>query len=552
MHSLLATRILARVRDETGRDVSLAALFDSATVTALAACVANAPVRTSREPSPGGNRAGAPLSAAQKQMWFAAQLDPRDGSYNVPLTIRIAGAVEPALLERALNEVVRRHAALRTRIETRDGRPWQVADDGVTVAVASADLSAMPPDERGAELRRRALALAAEPLDLARAPLLRAASFRLGDDDWCLVLVVHHAVFDDWSLAVVVRDLAAVYDAFERGGVPAAPPALRFADYCAWQNATDWSAGTAYFRERLAGAPAVLELSAARPRPARPGTDGATESFALDDDVARLLDVVAARERTTPFVVLLAAFHVLLAESTGCDDFVTLTAVAGRTHRSSEDVVGCFINLVPLRASVRGDEPVSAMLARVTREVVNALDHQQTPFERIVEAVRPPRDPRWTPVGQIAFGVQNGPEPVASQGGRTWSGSELRTDRARLDVSLWIDRRAGPLRASWTYRTDLFTSASVARLHERYAHLLGRVVREPHARIAALRAPQESKTMPDNVSRKSFPGRIAPKAFGAAQLAALKPGRLPSPLPGLVRAQVRGLTSPSGPARTAR
>jgi len=541
VHSLLAAQIVARVRVETGRDTSLSDVFNAGTVARLAAHLARATTAVPDEPRRGDHARGAPLSAAQRQMWFAAQLDPQDSSYNVPCAIRIAGRVEAALLERALGAVVRRHAALRTRIETRDGRPLQFIDDDARVTLAQADLSALRAHERWAELERRAAALAAQPIDLACAPLVRAAAFRFDEDDWCLVLVVHHAVFDDWSFGIVVRELAAAYAALEGGpGLVPAPP-LQFADFCAWQDRRDWSAELAYFRAQLAGAPPVLDLSPERPRSARVSAAGAGAAFALDDDLVRAAAALAARAGATPFAVLLAAFELVLAQVSGRDDFVTLTAVAGRSHCAAEPVVGCFMNLLPLRSSLRGGGDVVALLRRVKERLFAALDRQQTPFERIVDDVRPPRDPRWTPLGQVAFGLQNVPEPCARVGERTWCGSELRTGRARLDLTLWIDRRADPPRASWTYRTDLFTGAAIARLHARFAHLLRQIVRAPETSVDALRLPPERTTMSETTPRKSFPGRSAPKVFAAEELARFEPGWGAAPLPALVRAHVPGV-----------
>ena len=541
-HSLLATRIVARIRQETGRNLLLSEFFHHPTIRSLSEFVASLPTQHhGSELSRDASWSHAPLSAGQKQMWFLAQLDPEDTSYNVPCVIRIAGQIEVALVERALNEVVQQHAALRTKIYTNEGQPLQIIEPTLTLPLAVEDLSQTAKNDPWAELCQRAFEMSAQALDLSRVPLFRTKLFQLGVDDWALVFVVHHIVFDDWSLRILVEALSSAYQALERGDWVAATLPVQYADFCAWQHRNDWSEGLAYWRKELTGVPSVLELSRNGIRPAQRSGEGAGTSFLLDENLTQAIEALATREQATVFMVMLAAFQVFLAVLSNQQDFVTVTAVAGRNHYETEDVIGCFINMVPIRATLRGDESFLSLVRRVKASVLAALNHQQVPFERIVEELRLPRDLRYTPLAQVAFGMQNAPDAHAELGGRSYVGTELRPNLARLDLTVWVDQRTGPLRVVWTYCTDLFMSADIARFHEQYTQLLRQIGTLPDVSVASLQSTFTRQSTTESAPRKSFPSRIAPRMFGSRELAKVDPGWLNLPLPTLISAQVPGL-----------
>ncbi|MGY3621910.1 amino acid adenylation domain-containing protein [Bradyrhizobium sp. USDA 10063] len=539
-HSLLATRIVARVRDELKRDLSLPQFFAHPTIAGLAKTIAGLPRLLAPDLVAAPRRGQADLSAAQRQMWFHAQVDPQNTSYLVPCSIRITGPVDPALLELALNEVVRRQSALRTSIQSRGGQVVQVIERELTLRLPVEDVSGRDGE---AALRRQALELAATAMDLAHAPLVRIKLLRLAPDDWCLVVVAHHIVFDEWSLGLLVRQIAVAYRAAARHEPPATSVRpIEFADYCAWQQSRDWSEGTAFFRRQLAGAQFCLTLPTAHPRGEQHGSQGGSASFVLDRDLSDAVDALAAREQATPFMLMLAAFQTLVAALANENDFVTLTAAAGRRHRETEDLIGCLMNMVPIRAALRPSETFLALLGRVRTVVLGALEHQEVPFELIIADLRPPRDPRYTPIGQVAFGFQNAPEARCELDGLSYAGIELRPDQARLDLTLWVDRRTGPLRAVWTYRTSLFTNAQIAGFHTMYAKLLRRIVEAPESTITALQGDCGARSMATTTPRRSFPGRAAPSALTAGNLVRTEPNWLGTALPTRISAQVPGLS----------
>jgi amino acid adenylation domain-containing protein len=540
-HSLLATRIVARLREETGRELALSQFFKHATVASLAKLVEFLPRSTGERLITRDYSQGAPLSAAQKQMWFQARLDPDDSSYNVPCCIRISGSVDAGRMEEALNQCIARQTALRTKVQTRDGRPRQFIEPAVRVKLRAEKISSATPSDADAELRRRALGMAAAPLDLERAPLLRAALFELGEKDWALVVVVHHIVFDEWSLYLLVKEIASIYQTLEEGGQPPIPFAFQFADFCSWEESNNWSDALAFWKKQLAGAPSILRLPADHPRPERSTMQGAGLVFVLDPAWTQGIEALAVREKATVFMVLSAAFQVLLATVSRQNDFVTVTAVAGRANREMEELIGCFINMVPLRATVDDGENFAQLLRRVRDNVLESLNYQQVPFERIVDELRPPRDPHHAPIAQVAFGLQNAPHASLELGTRTYNGTELRPDQVRLDLTVWVDQRSGSTRIAWTYRTDLFLEATIRRFQERYSKILQQIAASAEVSVAALRSIGDKKSMPESSPRKSFPGRLAPKAFGAGELAKIEAGWLGLSLPTMVRAQVPGL-----------
>ncbi len=475
-----------------------------------------------------------PLSAAQKQMWFLAQLTPEDTSYNLPYAIRANGLLDPDRLRRAFDEVVAGHAALRSQIVTVDGQPMQRVVSRVPLAIPLVDLRGSG-DRAWDDLTRRAGELAAIPIDLAVAPLHRARLFRLGASDWALLIVVHHSIFDEWSLSVLVRDLAEAYERDGRGHQPAAIHDLNVLSSVVGNH---WAEALAYWREELRVVPPVVSLPVNKKAPHENDTSGAVSAFVLDEPLSRAIETLAAGEGVTEYMLLLAAFQVLLTALTGQRDFVTLTAFSGRGEPEIDAAIGCFFNMVPIRADVRESERFRTLLTRVRSRVLEALDRQTTPIDAILEELRLPRDAHRAPFSQVAFGVQNVPCAVAACDGCSLEGFELRPERTRFDLSVWADRRRGPIRFEWTFRTALFEAASIARFHDQLATLLRRIVETPDAPVSALLAAENVSAL---AARKKLPQRLVPKTFSQDNLATLENCALGDSLPASIRAREVGL-----------
>ncbi|MBW3571291.1 MAG: amino acid adenylation domain-containing protein, partial [Gemmatimonadetes bacterium] len=489
-HSLLGIRMVARVRAAFGVEVPLRALFESATLTAFAARIDAArgqPLAATPRMQAVERGRALPLSFAQQRLWFIQQLDPASTSYNVPYTLRLRGALEARALERALGLVVGRHEALRTRIEVRGDQPVQVIDPAAPFVLAVDDLSGSADAE--GEAMARAADEARTPFHLERGPLFRARLLRLAPDDHLLVMGAHHAVCDGWSLDVVFRELAhaaAAYAAGEEPELPALP--LQYADFAAWQR--EWLEGgeldrqLAFWTDTLAGAPTVLDLPTDRPRTAAPTTRG-TAPFVLAAEVAEGVRALARREGATPFMVLLAAFQLLLARYTGQDEVVVGAPVAGRTRVETENVVGFFVNTLPVRAGLAGAPGFRALLRRVRSAVLDAFAHQEVPLERIVEAVDAPREGGRTPLFQALF-VMMGEPRVVRIPGLTATPAAVAGGAVKFELTLAVQPRAQGLHCSLEYAAELWDAGTMERMAEHFAALLRGALAEPDAPVAEL------------------------------------------------------------------
>ncbi len=432
-----------------------------------------------------------PLTFAQRRLWFLDQLEPGSRLYNEVLSLRLLGPLDAGALERAVDAIVERHEALRTVFVERGGEPVQEVLPHVELRAEHRDLSALPEAEREAELRRLADGQAHRPFDLARGPLLRLLLLRLGPEEHALVMPTHHIVIDGWSQGVFFRELSALYEAF-RDGTPAALPPLpvQYGDYAVWQQAHLAGGAlerqTAYWKERLRGVPALLELPTDRPRPAEQSYRGAGHHALVPRDVADRLQALAGREGATLFMVLLAAFSALLARYAGEEDVVVGSPIASRTRPELEGLIGLFANTVPLRTDVSGDPTFRELLARVRDATFEDYANQDLPFERLVEELRIERSLSYNPVYQTMLVLQNTPGGGGSLRGLRMRFLETTHDTAKLDLSAFMAQGAQGIHCAWEYATDLFDADTVARLTGHYATLLAGIADAPDRRLSEL------------------------------------------------------------------
>ncbi|HEX7240319.1 MAG TPA: condensation domain-containing protein, partial [Longimicrobiaceae bacterium] len=405
-HSLLATQVASRVREAFGVELPLRAVFEAPTVAELtrraladAAESVSAPELRALERV---SRVG-PVSFAQQRLWFIDRLEPGSTAYNVPLALRLRGALDPRVLELTLTEVVRRHEALRTTFDEVDGEPVQAVHPAGPVPLPAADLSGLPPEAREAEARRIVGDEAARPFDLRRGPLFYTRLLRLGAEDHVAMMAMHHIVSDGWSMGVLFREVAALYEAFARGEPSPLPePEVQYADFAVWQRG--WLTGEvlerqlAWWRERLAGAPAVLEVPTDHPRRAAPGDRGASVSRTLPHEAAERLRSLARGEGASLFMVLLAGLDVLLARWSGEEDVVVGSPVAGRGRSEVEELIGFFVNTLVLRTDLAGDPSFRELVGRVREVTLGAYEHQEVPFERLVAELSPERSLSHSPL----------------------------------------------------------------------------------------------------------------------------------------------------------
>ena len=433
----------------------------------------------------------APLSFSQERLWVLDQLSPGGTAYTIPAGVRIRGALDAGALHRALAEIVHRHDALRTVFTTVDGDPAQVVLPSIGFDLPLVDLTSIETESRDDALRSFAIDEASTPFDLSTGPLFRARLVRMAEDEHALLLFFHHIVADGWSLAVLYRELSALYAAFGRGeGSPLAPPPVRYADFASWQRARmtgeRLEKQVEWWRERLAGLPEVLELPADRPRPPVKSYRGTTVPVRLSASVAEGLRELARREGATPFMALLAGLAALLHRWTGETDFAVGTPTAGRPRPEVEGLVGFFVNTLVLRADLSGDPSFRGMVRRVREAALGAYAHQDVPFERLVEALKPDRGTGHDPFFQVMLALQNAGELRPRLEGLDVERIQVPSSGARSDLSFSLVETDDGIGGLLEYGADLFERGTALRLLEHFRVLLEAAAADPDLPVSAL------------------------------------------------------------------
>ena len=477
-HSLLVTRLLARVREAFGVELPLQAVFDSPTVEELAREVDRllaAGVVPLPPVVPGERREWEPVTYGQRGLWLQERLEPGSGAYHLARGLRLRGALRVGALRRALGEVVRRHEVLRTVVAAPGGEPVQRVLPAGPVPLPIVALEV--PGAAGRELEARARDFGRAPFDLEAGPLFRAALLRLGAEEHVLVLGMHHMVFDGGSFEVLYRELEALYGAYVRGEAsPLAELAVQYADYARWQREHLGDAalerGLSWWRSRLEGAPAELELPADGARPGVRDGRGGEHLFEVGAGVWERVREVGRTAGATPYMMLLGAFQVLLGRYGRTEDVVVGTPVAGRSRREVEGLIGYFVNTLALRTDLSGDPAVGALLGRVREGTLGAYAHQEVPFERVVEAVAPERGRGRTPLFQVMFAYQGAPVDLPRLPGLVAAPVRIDRSTAKFDLTLELEEADGGLRGRVEYAAGMFEAATVTRLARHYGALL--------------------------------------------------------------------------------
>jgi amino acid adenylation domain-containing protein len=489
-HSLLATRAISRIREAFHLDLPLTDLFAAPTVAAFARRVDALRGQSLVSlpdivPTPRGTEP-APLSYTQARLWFLNALEESSIVYNLPSAIEIDGPLDLRALRQSLDALVARHTALRTRIVTAGGEIGQVTAPPGAVDLPVIELGEATDDE----ITRLIAEEARRPFALDRDPLLRWRLLHLQRDRHVLIATLHHIIADGWSISMILREAAALYAGFVAGS-PASLPELRldFVDFVRWQREViGGSLGERqieYWRRHLDGAPAFLALPTDRPRPPVQSDRGALFHRRIESDLANPLRRLSRQRGATLFMVLLAGFAALLKRWSGSEDIIVGTPIANRNRRELENVVGCFVNTLALRFDLSGDPDFLALLARVRRTCLDGYSHQDVPFERVVETLRPDRDLSRSPLFQVMFVMHETAEPVALDG-LSVRAREIDSGVARFDLTLWASEIGDEIDIALEYNTDLFDAATVDRLVEHYRMLLAGIVADPAKPVAAL------------------------------------------------------------------
>jgi amino acid adenylation domain-containing protein len=432
-----------------------------------------------------------PLSFAQERLWFLDQLGLVGPAYNMSMALKLEGALDRSALERSFAELIRRHESLRTRFEASAGGPIQLIDPPGAFAMEVRDLSRLQEADQALGVQRQSSEALQRPFDLTRAPLLRVMLLKLAPLEHVLLLTIHHIVSDGWSMGVLSRELGSLYNAFAHGQPSPLPELpIQYADYALWQR--QWLQGDVlqhhlqYWRERLDGASPQLELPTDRPRPAVASFKGALHSFKLPGALRNALNPIARGEGATLFMVLLAAFNMLLSRYSGQQDVIVGSGVAGRTRAQTEGLIGFFVNMLALRADLSGNPPFRELLRQVKDMTLGAYAHQDLPFEKVVKELRPERNLTRQPVFQVALAYQNVPDAPLELTGLRWTHVDVEHGSAQFDLTLFVYEMPEGWRCLLEYSSDLFDRETIERMAGHFRVLLEAIAADPDCPIEQL------------------------------------------------------------------
>ncbi|PYP82258.1 MAG: hypothetical protein DMG65_26685 [Candidatus Angelobacter sp. Gp1-AA117] len=491
-HSLLATQAVSRVRQLFAVDLPLQTLFEEPTVAGLSAYI-------DRMRSQSRGQAGLaltarkrpekiPLSHAQQRLWFLEQMHPGDPTYVIASGMWMHGPLDIAALKAGLNSVLERHEVLRTRMEIQDGVPYQIISASEDVEFPVTDLTTLVKEEQQCVVQRELQHIADPAFDLARGPLVRAHLWKLGAQENCLGLAIHHIVADGWSMGLLLRELRELYEAHVTGRQPNLHPlAVQYADYAVWQR--EWlqiqelDRQLEYWRAQLQDITA-LRLPQDRPHPPMRTGHGSTYRWKLSPALVEDLRALGRKQGVTLFMTMLGALQMLLARYNGNGDIATGSVIANRNRQEIEDLIGFFVNTVVLRTQVQSWQRFEELLVQARKVCLEAYAHQDLPFEKLVEALQPERDLGRQPFFQALLALQNAPLPEMEMGGVRLEPVPIESSHSRFDLTFIVES----FDKTWTvvteYNTDIFEQATIERICRHYHSLLQQVAALPQGRIS--------------------------------------------------------------------
>lgn len=493
-HSLLATQLVSRLTKKYQREIPLRLIFERPTVRELAEWMVGeesvkeqAGSAIERVP----RNAALQLSLAQQRLWFLDQLVPNNTFYNMPIALRLNGLLNVRALDQTLNEIIRRHESLRTTFETAGGDPVQVIAPVGTFTLPLIDLAAIPEGSRELEARRLACEEAQRLFDLSKGPLVRASLLELSGQECIALFTMHHIISDEWSMAILVREVVALYTAILEGRPsPLHELPVQYADFAAWQRnrlkGDFLDEQLSYWRQQLALSPAALNLPLDHQRPSIQTYTGASRSFLVPRETSTRLEALARDKEATLFMQLLTAFNLLLYRHTGQRDIVVGAPTAGRDRAETEEIIGFFINMLALRTDLSGDPMYPELLSRVREVALGAYDHQELPFEKLVEELHPQRDMSRSPLFQVVFMLEREPQAGLELPGLKISPVERESSIAKVDLTLALTETPGGLAGSIAYNDRLFEGVTIERMAERLQNLLDGIASNPAHRLSEL------------------------------------------------------------------
>jgi amino acid adenylation domain-containing protein/FkbH-like protein len=494
-HSLLAFQVISRLRRTFNIEVPLSSLFETPTVSALARTIANSrfgPHQVSElGPRPFTRDGKIPVSFVQERLWFLDQLSPGTPAYNVPMALRLKGPLNLEFLQKAFDQVMQRHEALRTRFSEAEGTVTQVIEPKVAVKIQLIEQTSGFDPRSDNALQRVLDREARVPFDLSLGPLIRAVLIRINEAEHALLVVMHHTISDGWSLALFFRELQSFYQAVSDGSMPDVPSLpVQYADFSYWQRG--FMTGPIleqeldYWKRSLHGVPSRVELPTKRNESVSRGGKAGRRTFTLRSEImASIAD--SGHGGTTPFMVLLAALAVTLRKWCSQDDIVIGTVVAGRKYEAIENVIGCFMNFLPIRVRLNGMETGGEVLRNVRGTVLEAQSHQDCPFEKIVEAINPERRSNQNPLYNVGLLVQNFPAQIFRTGSIESSPIAIDLEAALLDLRFEAEQTASGYVLSCEYKTELFEAKTIEELLASIGRVIEGLTLSPEKKVEELK-----------------------------------------------------------------
>lgn len=491
-HSLLATQVISRLRSHLNVELPIRQLFESPTIAQLSDFIdAIDPAIEQSAIVPISRTSELPLSFAQTRLWILNQLEGERATYNMLEALQLKGSLNVAALKQAVQEIVQRHEVLRTTFIAVNGSPVQVISNDSHVVIAVVDWQDLSEQKQIEQVQQLAAAEAQQPFDLSLGSLLQVTLLKLAEHSHVLLLKMHHIISDGWSMKVFVDELTALYQAFRESKASPLPDlSIQYADFAHWQK--QWLTGEVlhsqldYWKKQLEGAPPVLELPTDRPRPSIQTFTGRTKYFHLNQELTSQLKTLSRRSSVTLFMTLLAAFSTLLSRYSGQDDIVIGSPIANRNHREIEPLIGFFVNTLALRIQLQDNLSFSELLQQVRTTTLGAYDHQDLPFEKLVEDLKPERSLSHTPLFQVMFMLENAASSKRELPGLSLAPLQLEDVTAKFDLTLSVTETETELTAALIYNSDLFDASTLDRMAEHFQTLLAGIVANPQQPVAQL------------------------------------------------------------------
>ncbi len=499
-HSLLATQVISRIRQQLNVEIPLRSLFESPTISQLSQIIDNHQPTTKPKITKVSRDQPLPLSFAQQRLWFLDQFDPGNHSYNMSGAIELQGQLNEEALEKSINEIVRRHEALRTTFEINNGQPIQVIKSQVYLPLEKEDLQLVSKDKKETAIKEIAIQETETPFNLEQDNLLRTKLLKLEGNNYILLFTLHHIIFDVWSSGVIVKEISSLYHAFCQDKPSPLPElSIQYADFAYWQH--QWLQGevleheSQYWLEKLGHFP-TLKLDEINKKvvniPDQNLSKG-SQTFTLSSNLSQQLNRVSQQAGVTLFMTILAALNVLLYRYTKEDDLVIGTDVANRNHKETEALIGFFINIILLRNDLSGKPSFRELLSRVRETTLEAYAHKDFPFAKLVEILQPERSLYQTPLFQVLLVFQNAPVPPLELSGLTLKPVQLYEGEARFDLVLFIEETSKGIRGTWKYKNNILNPSTVYQLSNHFQNLLQSIVNNSDLTIEELEMQSEAE-----------------------------------------------------------